>query len=398
MTIMSLKNKKLLVIGAGTAQAAGIKRAKELGCHVIAIDGNADSPGFKFTNEFEALDFSKVGKVVELAKKKKIDAVMTFCCDAALHSVAEVVEKLSLPGLNHEMVDRGLNKFNLRKICSVAGIPVPFFAPAYSLEECSEKCGKAGFPCVVKPMDSSGSRGVTLVNSDCEVRKAYDSAKGHTKSGVLIESFMHGVESSVEGFVLKDAVHIVTLSDKIRTPPPYLLDTDVIFPSKYIDPLLSDTKSMAVNIMKSLKLNPTPFHMEVMITPDGPRIVEVGLRGPGFKVFTHIIPKVTGVDVLYANIAVSFGINPEINPSNVCASAIKFIAGKEGIVKSIERVEEVRKMKGVEEIEIYVKPGDKTRNLTSGADRIGHILVYSDSRENAVKTADKAAGIIKIGY
>lgn len=392
------KNKKLLVIGAGTAQAEGIKRAKELGCHTIAVDGNPMSPGFKFADEYEAIDFSDAKKVLKLAEKKKIDAVMTFCCDAALHAVAEIVEKLALPGLTHEQVDRGLNKFNLRKICAENEIPVPFFAPAYSLEECQNACLSAGFPCVIKPMDSSGSRGVTLVNNKDEIEKSYNLARQYSKSGILIEAFMHGLESSVEGFVLKDGACVVTMSDKIRTPPPYLLDTDVIFPTKYTDPLLSETKNMALKIMNSMHLNPTPFHMEVMMTPDGPRIVEVGLRGPGFKVFTHIIPKVTGVDVLAANIAVSFGDSPKIEPKQVCASAIKFIAGKKGIVKSIHGVEEARAIPGIEEIEIYIKPGDETRDLCSGADRIGHILAYADSRDESANLANKAASLIKVEY
>ncbi len=387
-----------MVIGAGSAQAAGIRRARELGCHVIAVDGNPNSPGFKEASEYVALDFSKTDEVVKLASKKKIDAVMTVSCDAALYAVAEVVEKLNLPGLNHKMVDSALNKYNLRKNCAAAGIPVPFFAPSYSLEECCDACKKAKYPCVVKPMDSSGSRGVTFVNNDSQIPEAYERAKQNTKTGVLVESFMPGVESSVEGFVLSDGVHIEALSDKIRTPPPYLLDTDVIFPTKYEGKQLQDIKNMAISVMECLHLNPTPFHMEMMITPEGPRLVEVGLRGPGFKVFSHIIPKVTGFDVLKANIEVSFGINPKFKTRNVCASVIKFIAGRCGVVKSISGIDEARKIPGVDEIEIYVKPGDKTHELKSGADRIGHILVYSETREKALETAEDAAQKVKVEY
>lgn len=390
------EGKKLLVIGAGSAQANGIKRAKELGAHVIAVDGNPESPGFKFADKSYPIDFSRTGEVLEIAKEAKIDGAMTFSCDAALHSVAEIVEKLRLPGLDHRQVDSALNKYNLRKNCAKAGIPVPFFAPAESLEQCVRACAEAKYPCVVKPMDSSGSRGVTFVNKPDEIKAAYESAKLHTHTAVLVESFMPGLESSAEGFVLDDGVHIVTLSDKNRTPPPYLLDTDVIFPTKYSGRLLESIRQMATSVMECLKLNPTPFHMEMMITPDGPRLVEVGLRGPGFKVFSHIIPRVSGVDVLSANIAVSLGFRPEIKPSQICASAIKFIPGFEGTVKSIGGLENARSIEGVDEIEIYVRPGDRTHTLKSGADRIGHILVYSDTRENAVKIAEKAMETVKI--
>ena len=76
----------------------------------------------------------------------------------------------------------------------------------------------------------------------------------------------------------------------------------------------------------------------------------------------------------------------------------KFIPGVDGVVKSVSGVEAARKLDGVHEIEMYVKPGDRTRKLTSGADRIGHIIVFAESRAKAVDAANEAAGMIKVAY
>ncbi len=395
---MKFQSKKLLVIGAGTAQEQGIRRARELGCIVTAIDANPNSPGFICADKHAVIDFSNLEKVVEFASGKDFDGVMTFSCDAALHSVAEIVERFNLPGLNHRMVDSALNKYKLRQNCAKAGIPGPRFLPVNSFDEGLSACREIGFPCVIKPMDSSGSRGVSLLSSEKDFPSAYSLASNYAKSGVMLESFMEGVESSVEGFVLSDGVHIEAFSDKIRTKPPYLLDTDVIFPTAYEGEKLEAMRAMAVSVMECLKLNPTPFHMEMMMTPDGPRLVEVGLRGPGFKVFSHIIPKVSGFDVLAANIAISLGENPQFHSAQVCASVIKFIAGQEGTVKTISGVDDARRIEGVDEIEIYVKPGDRTRALKSGSDRIGHILAYAKNRADAISVANHAASIIQIAY
>ncbi len=398
MTSYSFKGKRLLVIGAGPVQTEGIRKAMSLGCHVTAIDGNAAAPGLSIASEGHAIDFSKTDQVLALADRIRVDAVATFSCDASLHAVAEVVERFRLPGLTHAQVDLALNKYHMRKHCAANGIPVPIFAPTHSAEECLEACATAQYPCVVKPMDSSGSRGVTLVKTAAEVAPAYARAKANSHSAVLVESFMSGVESSVEGFVLASGAKIVTMSDKIRTPPPYLLDTDVIFPTKYEGELLTAIKDMALKIMNTSGVNPTPFHMEVMITPDGPRLVEVGLRGPGFKVFSHIIPRVSGVDVLALNIACAFGADADFEPRDVCASVIKFIPGIDGVVTSIAGVDKARRVPGVEEVELYVKPGDKTRPLTSGSDRVGHIIVFAESRAAAVAAADEAAALVKLSY
>jgi biotin carboxylase len=390
--------KRLLVIGAGLAQVGGIRKAAELGCHVIVIDGNFSAPGFKYAQEYEPIDFSDKEKVVLFGKSCSIDGVVSFSCEAALPAVAAVAKTCKLPGLTSEQVQLVSNKYKLRQHCKSTGIPVPAFGQVLDLEQCRDVCLEVGFPCVVKPVDSSGSRGVTLVRNDDDVSAAYSRARAYATDGVLIEEFMEGPESSVEGFVLADGVSVVALSDKVRTSPPYLLDTDVIFPTRYSGKEVEAIKEMAIKIMSSVSVCPTPFHMEVLMTGKGPRLVEVGLRGPGFKVFSHIIPRVSGVDVLAATIALAFGQEVHFEPRNICASVLKFIAGRDGTIHSIHGVDEARAIEGVYEVELYVKPGEMAHCLRSGSDRLGHIMVFADTSEDAIDIADCAAEKIQVRY
>ena len=392
-------NKTLLVIGAGSAQIKGIERAKEIGCRVIAIDGSPHAPGLAAADETIVVNFTDARALNVAIKNLTFDAVVAFACEAALPAIARIAHARGLPGLSPEQAALGRNKFAVRERCRKAGIATPFYKRANTSGDARKACEAAGFPCVIKPVDSAGSRGVTLISHAEEVVQAFErAAAASSLKSVLIEEFMYGMESSVEGFVLQDGVHILALSDKIRTLPPYLLDTEVIFPTQYSGKLFDEIKEMATRVVQCLELSPTPFHMEMMVTPKGPMLVEVGLRGPGFKVFSEMIPRVTGIDVIEASIRLAFGLPVRFPKPTSKGAVIKFFAGRKGVVRTIDGVESSRKVPGIEEVELYVKPGDKTRDLTSSSDRLGHVIAYANDRQTAIAAADKAFGKTRIGY
>ena len=395
----SLK-KTILIIGAGEAQLGGIRKAKEMGCRIIAVDGNPTAPGLAEADLGKALDIMDFPAIIELGRKERIDAAMAVASEICLPSVGRVNDALGLKGMTFEQATLMTDKGAMRKAYAKAGVPGPKFAIFSQAGELAEASRKTGFPAVLKPVDSAGSRGVTYVACAEELNAAFMKTRNFSRCGRLIlEEFMPGIEVSVEAFVCNGEISILTLSDKNRTRPPYLLDTAVMFPSAHPEEMQERIRDVAVKAIRALGIDNCPIHMEQMITPEGPKVVEMAARGPGFKVFTEIIPFVTGVDVLAAQIQLPFVKDITLKPVLPLKGAcIRFFAGKDGTVRRVSGVEKAGKLPGVYDLQVYVKTGDRAKELTSGPDRLGHVITFADSRARACEIADRVFSMVHIEY
>lgn len=380
-----LDKKKIMFIGAGKYQLAGIQKAREMGLGVVAIDGNPRAEGLSFADASFAVDIRDAALAISIAREQKVNGVLTVASDAALKTVAAVSESLGLPGINLEVAEKSTDKELMRKCFIDNRLPSPRSYASMSRDVLLKLAREVGFPVVVKPADSAGSRGVRLVAAEDEFEDAFLKAKAYSLKGkVLVEEFMDGVEVSVEAFVYQGEITIIALSDKIRTPPPYLLDTTVIFPSAYPEDIQQSIIEVAGKAIRAIGITFGPVHMELMMTQKGPVPVELAARGPGFKVFTDILPLITGIDILKALIRVSLGQKPDLQPRDSKASALRFFDSSDGIVEEVRGLEDVRRINGIYDVDIYVRPGDKVRALTCGADRVGHIISLAATRGQAI--------------
>jgi len=388
---------KVMFIGAGDYQKKGIEKAKEMGLVVIATDGNPDASGLKIADFAYVIDVKNFEKNLEIARKNAIDGILTIATEVGVKTVSYICQELNLPGIKMEVADRCTDKELMRKLFRDANIPVPLSYPVFNLQELTQKAEKIGFPVVIKPADSAGSRGVKKVDNNNELENAFFSAMSYSvKKKVLVEEFLEGVESSVEAFVTDKKINILELSDKIRTAPPYLLDTTVIFPSAYPLKIQHNIIDIAKKAINAVGINIGAVHTEIMMTPSGPVPVELAARGAGFKVYTDILPKVTGIDILKATIQCALGDPVDLSRTKAVASVLKFVEVKPGKIKKIINLEIAKEIPGIYEIEIYKKAGEIIEPLQSGEDRIGHIISFGDSRVDAINSIKNAENILKI--
>jgi len=388
------------MVGAGPAQADGIEFARRCGCFVVALDRDADAPGLASADVGLVTDVTDVEKAIEAAREHRVDAALSIASEVCLPTVARVNREVGLPGLSVEQVALATNKGAMRlrfEECGVPSIPFRVLLGEGDLEAAADEIG---FPLVVKPADNAGSRGVRLVDRADALPDGYATAKSFSRSGqVVVESFLAGPEVSVEAFVTDGEIVILTLSDKDRTPPPCLLDTAVRFPSAYPPDLQAKVKLLAERAIRCLGLDNCPIHMELILGADGPRVVDLAARGPGFKVFTLMIPHVTGVNCVEAQVVAALGEGPRIRPNDPLRGAcVRFFEGRNGRVSAVRGVDEGRAVPGVHELEIYCRPGDETRRLTCGDDRVGHVIVLGNDREAADRQAAAAYDKVAIEY
>ncbi len=391
--------KKILFVAAGLAQAPAIREAKLMGYDVAAMDGDATAPGLSDADESHLGNILDAQEVLRVARLTQAQGIVSVCCDVAMEAVAAACAELGLPGIRSEVVRVSRSKLLQREAMSEAGLLMPQFAAVETAESALESWDRFQSPAVViKPVDASGSRGVSYVNERGQVAGAFELARQNSRSAlVMVESFMPGTEYSVEAWVVGTEVHVLATSMKVRTQPPYLLDRQVHFPDDLSKSKRRIMIDHAVRAIQACGFRDCPVHLECIYSPQGPMIVELAARGAGFKVFTEMLPRVTGFSTTKASIQASLGQKPDLQClGKGMAASLVFVDPVPGEFIAAEGVEAARALPGVSEVVLYPKPGQQLHELRSGSDRAGHILTYAEDPANCRATAQSALDLIHL--
>lgn len=396
--------KTLMILGASILQLPAIIMAKNMGLHVVAVDMNPNAIGFQEENiQREIISTIDIPKVLKCAEMNKIDGIMTLASDMPMRTIAEVSSKMGLVGITQESAYKATNKVAMRIALAEHNVPIPMFFKVGDFNEyCNaiETVTSKGFKCIVKPADNSGSRGVFLVNGNNSDywKRIYDYSKQSSRSGdLIVEEYMEGAEVSVETLTVENKCHVIQVTDKLTTGAPYFVEMGHSQPSRFSDAILKNIKSVAIAANRAIGITNGPSHTEIKVTPQGAKIVELGARLGGDNITTHLVPFSTGVNMVKACIEIALGIKPEIKSSANCAAAIRYLDVGEGIVNSIDGIEDAKKTEFIKQVSILVNKGSIVSKIRNSNDRVGFVISQADSVDNAIKSCENAIAKIKIG-
>ena len=318
--------KKLLIIGASILQLPAIKKAKELGHYVAVADFNPNAIGIPFADKFYNASTIDIDAICEVAKDFQPDGIMTLATDMPMRSIAAATSLLGLPGISMDTAIKSTDKGEMIKAFKEHGVESPWFYIIENGAQLQEVMPQIEYPCILKPTDNAGSRGVMLVNSETELYEAYQYSVSQSRGGwVILEEYMTGPEVSVEVMVVDSVPHVLQVTDKLTTGAPYFVEMGHNQPSMLPIEDVERIKDLACRAVKSVGINCGPSHVEIKLTPNGPKMVELGARMGGDCITTHLVPLSTGVDMIKATIDVSLGLTPNITPSLKKGSAIRFL-------------------------------------------------------------------------
>ncbi len=391
--------KKVMILGASRYYIKSIMAAKEMGCKVIVTDKNQDAEGFKNADFFEAVDITNIQASIEVAKKYHIDGVVAVN-DFGVQTAAAIAESLSLPGIGSDVAKYATSKAWMRRIWEEADVPSAKFEIIHSVKDAYEAVDRLGmWPLIVKPADSRGgaSRGVSKIQEIAQLKNAVEFAQSFYESNeVVIEEFLDGIEHSMETLTCDGVTHVLAVSDKVKTPPPYRVDQSVIYPTIYQGPELQKIHEAAISAVKALGIKLGAAHVEMCSTKDGPRLFELGARCGGGGTPDPIIPYLTGVEMFKEVVRMALGEKPQhLEPLYTKGCIYRFLMPKPGIVKEIIGLEEVKQWEGILDCEVLIKEGETIREVKTGGDRAGFVIAGADDRANAVALADLAEDFIK---
>lgn len=389
--------KNLMIIGASVLQLPAIKRAKELGFNVAVADYDPKAIGIPYADKFYEVSTIDIEGVTAAAEDFKADGIMTLASDMPMRSVATASKKLGLTAVSFETAVKATDKGEMIKAFKEYGVPSPWFFIVPDKKTLEEIKDKIEYPCILKPLDNSGSRGVMLVKEEKDLDESFEYSKGSSRgAGVIIEEYMQGSEVSVEVMAWDGEIHILAITDKLTTGAPHFVEMGHSQQSRLSEEIKNQIKEVATKAVKSVGIENGPAHVEIMVTEKGPKMIELGARMGGDCITTHLVPLSTGIDMIECTIRCALGEKPDVRPKFDKGSAIRFFDVPRGTIKSISGVEDARKIEGIQEITFTKNVGDTAGDINSSTDRCGFVIAQADNAENAIAICEQAIAKIKI--
>lgn len=391
-----LTNKTIMILGASILQLPAIEKATEMGLRVVALDMNPEAVGFSIPSVIkEVISTIDIPSAVDAAKRHHIDGVMTLATDMPMRTVAVVAKECGLVGISEDTAIKATDKSIMREALRVAGVPIPNFYRVENEEGFVEAVEQMHGAFMVKPADSSGSRGILKVENKAEAEKAYMYTKQYSKNGVVVvEECMVGPEVSVETLAIDGEVHVIQITDKITTGAPHYVEMGHTQPTRLN--CAKEIKNVAIAANKAIGIENGPSHTEIIVTENGPKIVELGARLGGDCITTHLVPLSTGVNMVEACINIALGEKPNITTTLNCGSAIRYFNQHAGVVRSIEGILEAERMPGVKQVSIVHGVGERITEITDSGSRMGFIIVQGRDAADAAEKCEDAKNNIKV--
>lgn len=386
---------KILILGASELQLPAILKAKEMGLTVGVVDYNPEAVGIEYADAYYNASTVDVDAVCRAAQDFAPHAVMTLATDMPMRSVAAAASLLGIPGISPETALKSTDKGEMIEAFHTAGVEAPWYLVVTDREQLEEK--DVTFPCIVKPTDNAGSRGVVLAHNKAGLMEAYEYSVKESRSGrVIIEEYLEGPEVSVEAMAVGGKIHILAVTDKITCGAPHFVEMGHTIPSALPCEKLERIKDLAVRAVKAVGIESGPAHVEIIYTATGPRMVELGARMGGDCITTHLVPLATGIDMIKASIETALGKEPDVSPKFARGSAIRYFNVPSGILSSVSGVGEASAVPGVEQIRINLKMGEQAGAVENSIDRIGYVIARGEDSTHAVRTCLRAMEMIKI--
>ena len=393
--------KRLLILGAPVFQIPVIEKAHEMGLYVGVVDLNKDAPAINYADEYFCASIKNYNEVIKIAEIFRPNGIMSGACDTSVVTVAQLCNVLGLPGHSIEAAINSTDKLKMLQAFSENNVNHPKFQ-VISREEINTAEISVGFPAVSKPVDSSGSRGISFIENEKTVIAALLNSADSSQSGnVLVEEYMEGPEVSVEMLVIDGTPYVLQITDKTTTGAPHFIEIGHCQPSTLDKNIQEEIRAIAKQAVLAVGLVNSVAHVEVKVTSEGVKMVELGARLGGDCISSYLIDNsILGIDMTKAAIKIALGEKNDI--SQYCfsgdPSVVKFILDEVGEVAEISGINEVASMDGVIKVLCTTKVGDKLSGNSENASRHIYVVARGKTREEAEYICDKALNKIKIRY
>ncbi|HSB38842.1 MAG TPA: ATP-grasp domain-containing protein [Gaiellaceae bacterium] len=385
--------KAFVLTGGSRSQLGLLEQARALGHEVCVVDGSESAPLLAEADHAIVRSFTDVTGVIGDLEARGIEpvAVATMGSDQAVLPTAQLAERLGLPGLPVETARTVADKRRMRAAFERARVRCPKGREAASFEEAEQAFHQLGPPVVVKPVDGSAQRGVTEVRSEGELAPALERGLAASRTGaVVLEQYLEGHEYTVNGFLLEGEYFPMSVTRRLLHPPPPL---GVCIAHRYPSQLADEAPlfELARRASRAVGLETGPSYVQVR-TDGEVSVIEVGARLGGGK-DAELAKLVTGFDAIRANVLWALGEldRDDLGHGEPVASCgqVRFVVAPPGEIVRLD-TSPARALEGVHEAGWYWREGMTLPPMTSGAERLGYLLLTADGEEELDALTERA--------
>ena len=385
--------KKIMMLGGNIFQETAVLAAKMLGYHVIDVDYLPDNPAHQYADEYYNISTIDKEKVLEKARELKIDGIVSYASDVSAPTAAYVAETLGLPTNPYDSVMIMTHKDQFRAFMRKQGLPMPAGSSFYDYSEAEAFARTLKLPIMVKPVDSSGSKGVTKVTDLDQLKAAWEEALSYSISHhVIIEEFIEKKGYQIDGdiFVRDGKIVFWGVCDQHHdiAVSPYV-PAGLSYPSTQSRKVQRRAEEIVQSILTGLHMTMGAYNVEYIIGKnDEEYILEIGPRNGG-NLIPDTVYAATGVDMAMYTVKQAVGEDisdlKRVSASSCCSSYILH-SREEGIFRSIEFDEAVQKR--IVKCFVTAKPGDKIYPFRNGKFGIGAMVLRFSNTEEMCEMID----------
>jgi biotin carboxylase len=343
---------------------------------------------------------TSVRTIVEFAQEHPIHAIISLD-DSATELAARASAALGLAHNSPQAAEAARDKLLMRKLMSAGGVPCPVFSPFLLSDDPAWIATQVTYPCVVKPLRLSGSRGVIRANDPAGFVVAFNRLKrllisegnAEHETSILVEDFIPGFEVALEGMLTHGRLIVLALFDKPDPlDGPFFEETIYTTPSRLPAGVQKDISGCVATAAASLGLREGPVHAELRVNEQGPWMLEIAGRSIGGLCSTILE---FGSGMCLEELILRHAVGQEITSIELvkhAAGVMMIPIPSTGILKGVNGVEEALKVPLITGVEITAKLNYPLVPLPEGASYLGFIFARGETPaevEEAIRKAHK---------
>ena len=379
--------------------------AEQLGIELVCATDRCQQLDDPWRDRAIAVRFhDETPSIDEIVRQSPFQGVIAVG-DRPVILAARAAERLGLPGNPHDAAAASSNKLEARRRLAAAGLAVPshFAMPAGTEGRRAAADPRVQFPCVLKPIGLSGSRGVIRADTHGEFAAAFDrisallarvdvrAARTGLEDIVLVERFIPGREFAVEGVLTGGALQVFAIFDKPDPlDGPFFEETIYVTPSALDAGSQMQLASAVQQATDALGLLHGSVHAECRVGPDGIHVLEVAARPIG-GLCSKALRFEDGASLEHVLLRHAIGEDVSAARREAVASAVMMIPiPKRGMLRRVEGEDAARSVPGVEDVRVTAKVGQLLEPLPEASSYLGFIFARAASSaaaESAVRAA-----------
>ncbi|MEX2600473.1 MAG: ATP-grasp domain-containing protein [Balneolaceae bacterium] len=388
--------KKILMLGASYLQVPAIKYAKEAGYHVITADYKPDNPGHYWSDEYHNISTVDKDAILLLAEQTEIDGILSYASDPGAPTAAYVSEKLGLPGNPYRSVLTLQRKDLFRNFLKEHGFPVPesrSFTSEPEAEVYAEFLLKSG-SVIVKPVDSSGSKGVTRIENRSELGPAFQKALTFSREKkVVVEEFIHRrtYQMDGDGFVWNgELIFSCFGTQHIDDGCNLYVPVGSSFPYVEEEEIQRRARQQVNRVMGLLGMRVGGLNIEFITSQDGRvYLLEIGPRSGG-NLIPEVIRYATGVDLIRYAVEGALGKDcSDLQPAGCKGYFSSYLlhARRSGTLQSVRIDDQIRKH--IVEETFISRKGEKVERFDGSHHILGTYILQFESKREMLEKMDR---------